>query len=151
MAGVERQLRLSVETQRRGGNLDDQQHVVGSGVALAVVIVARPQQRQVGLRLGVLAQPHRILNEHDGSPVHGVHENLGQVGDRPGVRTTGRRHVDDLAVDQLDTGLGIEDAHLRHAVVVVDGEPVTARQVGGGVRHGFTINPGRVRVNGDSP
>jgi hypothetical protein len=59
--------------------------------------------------------------------LHGPHENFVEVVNRGGVRATGRRHVDDLAVDQLDARFWIEDAHLRHTVAILHREPVTAR------------------------
>jgi hypothetical protein len=90
------------------------------------------------LRLGILTEAHRILDEYGRSALHGTHEHLVEVVDCGGVRAAARRHVDDLAVDQLDARLRIEDAHFRHAVVIVHREPVTAREISGGV-HGFTI------------
>jgi len=46
-----------------------------------------------------------------------------------------RRHVEDLAVDQLRARVGIQDAHLSHPVVLLDGEAVAARPVCRGARH----------------
>jgi hypothetical protein len=87
----------------------------------------------------MLTQAHRVLSEDQRSVTSGKHENLCEVQDGRSVRDPRRSHVDDVAVDQLDTCFRIEDAHLRHAVVVVHTEAVTTRQVGGGVRHGLTV------------
>jgi hypothetical protein len=90
------------------------------------------------------------LDEHVRAVSGGAPENLGEVRDRGSVRATRWRHVDDVAFDQLDTRLVVEDADLRHAVVVGDADTVTTRQICFCV-HGFTIGSRRVRVNGDSP
>src|SRR6185503_11980865 len=43
VACVERQLRLSIEGQRRSGNLDEQQHIVRPRMPLAIEVIAPPQ------------------------------------------------------------------------------------------------------------
>jgi hypothetical protein len=50
VARVQRQLRPSVKIERRGRDLDDQQHVVGLRVARAAEIVTPAEQREIGLR-----------------------------------------------------------------------------------------------------
>lgn len=40
-----------------------------------------------------------------------------------------RRHVDDLSLDQLDACPGRQQTDLRHAVKLVDGQPVPAQQL----------------------
>jgi hypothetical protein len=63
----------------------------------------------------VLAQAHGVLGEDRRSAIHGAREHFHQPMDGGGVQTPGRRHVDDLTVDQLDTSVRREDADFRHA------------------------------------
>jgi hypothetical protein len=64
----------------------------------------------------------------DGRPVgEPCREERDDAGDGGGVQPADRSHLDDLALDQLDAAVLVEDADLAHAVILVEREPPPSR------------------------
>lgn len=91
-----------------------------------------PQQHEIGLGFGEIADLDRVLDRHHGPITHADHEATGQAVHAPGVAAADARHPHDLPVEQLDALVGAEDLRVCHTVVVLDGEPV---------RDGLTATP----------
>jgi hypothetical protein len=87
----------------------------------------------------VLVEPQGVLHPQCRASGHGRPQHQDEVIDDAGMQASGRCHVDDFAVDQLDARIGRGDADLAHAVEVGDRKTVAARAVGSRVRHRFTI------------
>ena len=83
---------------------------------------ARPEHEQIGLRLGSGLDDHRVLGRDHGAIAEPCDEQPGGVDHTAGVPRADRRHLDDLALDQLDPLARMEDADLRHTVVFLDRE-----------------------------
>jgi hypothetical protein len=78
---------------------------------------ARPEQEQIRLRLRPGLDDHRVLGGDDGAIAGPRDEQSDGVDHAAGVPRADRRHLDDLALDQLDALVGTEDAGLAHPVV----------------------------------
>jgi hypothetical protein len=77
------------------------------------------EDREVGLRLGVVGEGDGALDPHDGAPRQAHDQELGEVVDERAVAAALGRFLDDLAPDQLDPVALGEDAHLGHPVVLL--------------------------------
>jgi hypothetical protein len=106
-------------------DFDDQQHVLRFGRLRRVEVVARAQQREVGLRLGPVAQAHGVLHRDDRLRADRACQRVVQPVDCPGVQAADRRHLDDHSLDQLDTTVGRQHAGLDHPVVLLHRQPMT--------------------------
>jgi hypothetical protein len=116
--GVEPELGRAVVGQRAVGDLDHQERVLGPGVAFLVRRRTVAQDRQVGLGLGVVGEGDGALHPHGGAIAQACDQELGEVAHERLVATADGRHLDDLALDQLDAIVFAEDAHLDHPVVL---------------------------------
>ena len=76
MRCVERGLGVAIEPERRIGYLDDEKNIGGPGVIPGIEVFATLEQGEVGLRLGDLAQPHRVVDQDCGGFSRRVHQNL---------------------------------------------------------------------------
>jgi hypothetical protein len=73
------------------------------------------------LRLGLLVEPHRILDADDGRVANASRQQPGQPAEACEVTGTYGGHLDDLPFDELDSIVLVEYPGLGRAVVVVDG------------------------------
>jgi hypothetical protein len=73
------------------------------------------------LRLGLLVEPHRILDADDGRVANASRQQPGQPAEACEVPGTYGGHLDDLPFDELDSIVLVEYPGLGHTVVVVDG------------------------------
>jgi hypothetical protein len=80
-----------------------------------IEVVAGPQQRDVGLRQGEIADADGVLHRQNRGSPELFFELVTDAVDRTGMRYPNRRHVDDLPVDQLYPVVLGEDAGLTHA------------------------------------
>src|SRR5215207_910120 len=117
---AERQLHPAVVGEGGVGDLDQQQNVSGTGERAPVI--AGAEHREVGLRLGALVEPHRVLDADDGLVAHALHQQPGQRVDAREVPGAYGGHLDDLALYELDPVVLVEYPGLAHAVVLVDGK-----------------------------
>jgi hypothetical protein len=85
----------------------------------------RGLNREVGLGLREAARTDRQTRIDPGSLADRGDEQTGQPSRDPEVRVAHRGHVDELALEQLDLVVGIENPCFEHAVEILDREPVT--------------------------
>jgi hypothetical protein len=103
-------------------DLDRQHDVLGCWVFMAVGDGARAEQEQMRVRLRPRPDDDRILRRENDAIAQLSHEGPVGVDHTAGVSGADRRHLDDLALDQLDALVGMKDARLSHAVILVDAE-----------------------------
>jgi hypothetical protein len=120
-ARVQRPLHRAVEAQRAVGHFDQQQHVVRARQARKRVGL-HAQQREVGLRLRPSVEDDGVAGRNQGGIAGAAHQHPVQPIDDPRVRRPDRRHLQHLALDELDARIGWQDAGLAHPVVVGDAE-----------------------------
>jgi hypothetical protein len=113
----------SVIAERGVGHLDEQQDVLRPGMSPPVALWPQPKQHDIRLRLCVRRYLDRVLRPHDCPVSHLPGQALSQARNGPGMRRPDRRHVDDLAVNELDPVVLVEDAELTHPVILVQREP----------------------------
>ena len=95
---------------------------------ITIVIDDFSKNGEIGLRLGAIAEPYRILHRDHRARAERGGQAPRQRDDEIHVRVTDRCHLDDLSVYQLDPVALGQDAGFAHAVVLVDIESA-ARQV----------------------
>lgn len=136
MSSVQARLAPEFVLDRAVGNLDHQQDVRGRGMGRSVGALAlrvRPQNGQIRLGLGSVAEPNRVLDADLSRVLEALDEEARELIDLVGMEGTNRGHLDDLPLDQLDPIVLAQDAGFGHSVVLVDGEQPLRRQ-----RHGTT-------------
>jgi len=98
------------------------------GIGRAVVVVPRTQEDQV--RLEVRRQGSKdegALRPHDGPASKARHEHRVDARDDAGVWRSESAHLHDLALDQLDPLVLVQNSGRGHALVLVDGEAAPAQ------------------------
>jgi len=126
--GVESELGRSVVGEGAFGDLDQQERVLRVGFAPLVGHWAAPDDGDVRLGLGVVAESDGTLDRHDGAAGQAHGQELVQIVAEGVVPSAYGRHLDDLAPDQLDPVSRLEDAHLAHPVVLLTGEESSCRR-----------------------
>lgn len=91
------------------------------------VIVTRPQDREIRLRLRVPVQPHRVADRHDGTITNGQNQQASESIAGGGMLAADRTHRDQLPLDQLDPGGLGQNPRLAHAVILVDRQQAARR------------------------
>ena len=101
--------------------------------------VARLENREVGLWLGIFVEPERVLHPDESAALKPQCDELRQDGDAGRVTFSDRRHLDNLPADKLQTFVLREDADLAHPLIVRDGETMSGYLNWRGFlnRHGF--------------
>jgi hypothetical protein len=121
-ASVVRHLTAAVEGQRRVGNFDDQEDVLSRRMPLAVV--GTPNEGEIGLGQALGTNYSWVLNADDGVVPTSQDEQLIEAIDRICMLWPDRRHLDYLALDQLEVGVLAEHAELAHSDELLDAEAV---------------------------
>src|SRR5262245_30221586 len=93
----------------------------------SVEAFTRSNQDDVGLEFIVVVETRRVLTGDHSSVAYATRENHGRPIDRHRVPRANRTHLDDLAFDEFDSLLWLENPHLGHAVIVVDSEQLPCR------------------------
>ena len=125
--GIMGKFDIPVITKRGIGNLNHEQNILAPNAFCAVRILARLQQNDVWLRFSVFGQPNRILNADDDLSAKSSSESGDSSIYAPSMPATDRAHLDDLAVDELDSVLWTKNASFRHSVVVINSEQLLCR------------------------
>src|SRR6185295_7091053 len=121
--GVERKLRPPIVGERAVRDLHQQADVGRLRMAGRVKVRPGREQHHVGLRLGLEPdQEQRISTPHDSPIEEADREQMLDPRDRRRVGAADRRHLDDLALDELDPVVLAEDAGLAHAVILIERE-----------------------------
>jgi len=124
-AGIRAELDVTVVSQGRISQFDDQRRVTGDGNAPTLVGHLRAQQHEVGLRLGVVGEPNRILYRYDSRLTRRPYKPLGLAIDHPGMGRADGRNLDEFSLDEFDPAVLIQDAGCRQVVVVVNRDLVS--------------------------
>jgi hypothetical protein len=88
----------------------------------AVSLRMGPQEGEIGLGLGPVAQANRVLVTDMGQVPNPLEEQAREIIDLVGVVRADGAHLDDFPIDQLDALILTEDAGLGHPIVLVNGE-----------------------------
>ena len=92
-----------------------------------MIIAAGLQNDQIGLRFGDVAQAEHTLDVDEGAAGQGGLEGRVQPLHHVAVLRAHGRHVDDLAFDQLDGGLPVQQAYFGHPVIFFRSEAMPMR------------------------
>jgi hypothetical protein len=126
-ARVEARLGAEVEGERRVGDFDDEKHFRGGGMRARVIVGPAPEEREIRLGHRAIRDHGWILDGHDDAVAAALNEELVQLLDASRMRTSDRRHLDDLPVDQLQPRIGWEYSRLAHAEVLLGADRVLLR------------------------
>ena len=116
---IERDFDVSIVFEGRIRDFDHEDDITRRGMRGRIEVGSCSQYRKIRLRFGVRVEPHGTLSSDN--PLPGkrlVQQDVQPVHTRR-VMAADRRHLDDLAVDQLHAVVVAKDAGLRHAVIFV--------------------------------
>ncbi|MFN8558784.1 MAG: hypothetical protein U0531_16085 [Dehalococcoidia bacterium] len=114
---------MAVIVQRRPRHLDQQQDICRPGLGRAVEVIAKSQNSDVRLRLGIGREPDQVLGADERSPSEPLIEEEVETDDPADMVVTDGRHLVQLSVQQFDALVLSNDAGFAHALVFVGGEP----------------------------
>jgi hypothetical protein len=143
---VQRRLELAVVSQGGIRDLDEQEHVVRSGIDGGIVVRPGTQEQEIRLWLGKLTQPHWSLDTDDRAPSQSAREKRRHLVETGLVSPADRAHLDDFSFDQLDSVILSENPRLGHAVVVIDSEAVSYDDLSGHLASLSLDNRSRTRL-----
>src|SRR2546428_441690 len=130
-----RELFRAIISKRGVSNLNEQEHIVWTWMATGVVVGDRFKQHQVGLRLGVFVQIHRVLRRSHPAAARHFAEKTNQPINGSAMKRSDWRHINDLAIEQLDSSPRFEHSGFRHAIEIGDAEPMLCLD-----QHGYSLS-----------
>jgi hypothetical protein len=151
MAGKQRQLHVAVAGEARRRLHHHEMNVRSGRQGIRIAIASWAQDRDVRLRLGEVVRTDGVLHRDGRRTPERRRELAGEHVHDAGVLRTDGRHVDHLAVDELDPGVGGQDSGIPHAVEVGDGVAVATRRCSGGAGHGGWVTAGGNLSSGACP
>ena len=132
-----RQLDGAIKLNAAVGNLNEQEHIAGSGVVVPVEVIAPLQEHYVRLGFAEFVESYRVLNGDHSATLQDRWERIGEEFDAAGVPVPDWGHNDEISVQQLDSVIFREDTGVGHGVVFGHGETAADRS-GDRQREGYS-------------